>query len=670
MVSPLPRVAVLLLAAATLKCATPAAHEREQDNIATKQDDAVPNKKEGNNSSKSAQKPDSRSTPERAAIDARHRWKTGDLFASDAAWDKERAAVVAGFKQITDCKGKLKRGKKMVKTCLERLFALRMRLDRLANYAHRLHDQDTRVPKYQGMKQVTEKVATDFLEATSFLQPELLALPARSLQEMIKDKPFADYGQYLREMLRVKAHILSPAEEKLLASASLMRDTGYNTYSTFSGADLKFPEITDEKGNKVRLTQSLFTSYRSSEERHVRKEVFERFFGTYKEYRNTLAALLGSQINANIVYARARKYDSALEAALDANNVPTAVYHNMIKAVNQHLPTMHRYLKLRQELLGLKELRYYDMYPPIVKKVEMKYSYAEARSLLARAIAPMGKEYVDALVQGLEPSRGWVDVYPNTGKRSGAYMDGSAYQVHPFVLINYLDNYNSVSTLAHEMGHAMHSHFSNKNQPFPKADYSIFVAEVASTLNEALLMDHMLSKVEDPKERLYLLGQQMEDFRQTVFRQSMFAEFELALYERAEKKEPLTAEAISEIYLKIVRKYYGQAKGMVVVDDLYGMEWAYVPHFYYDFYVFQYVTGMTAATALAEMIRDPKQGQKARDRYINNMLKAGGSDYAVTLLKRAGVDLTTTAPYDVAMGVFSRTLSEAEKLVQQLKRGK
>jgi len=520
------------------------------------------------------------------------------------------------------------------------------------------------------MKQVVEKVNTDFMEVTSFIQPELLTLPAATLQEMTRDRAFVDYSQYLREMARVKRHILSLPEEKLLASASLMRDTGYNAYSTFSGADLKFPTIKDEAGQPVQLTQSLFTRYRGNENRGVRKATFEAFFSTYGAYRSTLASLLSSQINANIVYANARKYRSALEAALDANNVPTAVYHNMITAVNKHLPALHRYLKLRQTLLGLPDLQYHDMYPPIVKQVEMKYSYEEARQLLARALEPMGKDYVDGLVRGLDPSSGWVDVYPNQGKRSGAYMDGSAYQVHPFVLVNFLDNYNSVSTLAHEMGHAMHSHYSNKNQPFAKADYSIFVAEVASTLNEALLMRHMLSRVEDPKQRLYLLGEQMEDFRQTVFRQAMFSEFELALYQRAEQKESLTAEAISKIYLDIVRKYYGHDKGVVQVDELYGMEWAYVPHFYYNFYVFQYVTGMTAATALAETIGDPRKQDKARQRYVDNMLKAGASDYPIVLLKRAGVDLTTTAPYDVAMGVFSRTLAEAEKLVQQLAKSK
>jgi oligoendopeptidase F len=608
----------------------------------------------------------STSTPERKDIDSRFKWNTIHLFTSDAAWQKERKALTSSFAEISKCKGKLKRGKRMVLSCLQQIFQTRKRLHMLLNYAHRKHDQDTRQAKYQGYKQVIDKLATEYSEVTSFVEPELLALPENKLRAMIKDKTLADYNQYLREMLRLKPHILSPAEEKLLASTSLMREAGYNTYSTFSGADLTFPSVTDEGGTAVQLSQALFTRLRTSPDRKVRKATFDAFFGTYQKYKNTLASLLSSQINANIVYAKARKYRSALEASLDANNIPTAVYHNMVKTINAHLPVLHRYLKLRQKLLGLKDLRYYDMYPSIVKKVELTYSYDEGRALVAEAIKPMGEEYVKAMIQSLDPQNGWVDVYPNKGKRSGAYMDGSAYEVHPFVLCNYLDNYNSVSTLAHEMGHAMHSHFSNKHQPFPKADYSIFLAEVASTLNEALLMNHMLTKIEDPQKRLYLLGEKLENFRQTIFRQSMFAEFELALYQRAEKKEALTADQISKIYLEIVRRYYGHEDKVVLVDDLYGMEWAYVPHFYYNYYVFQYVTGLTAATALAQMILS--EGDKATNRYTKHLLKAGASDYSITLLKKAGVNLTTTKPYEIAMADFKRTLEQAEALVRDLKK--
>ena len=605
-------------------------------------------------------------TPQRSEIPDKYKWDTRHLYTSDAAWETERKKLLASLKKISACKGTFKKSKKKVLACLKLLFATHQQLARLSNYAHRKYDQDTRVGTYQGLKAVIEKTGTEFLEVSSFVQPELLSLPVKTLRRMIKDKSFGLYDQYLEEILRLKPHILSPREESLLASASMMRDTGYTVYSSFSAADLKFPSITDERGRKAQLTQSLFARYRASGDRKVRKAAFDTFFGTYASYKNTLASLLSSQVNSNITYAKARRYGSALEAALDANNVPTSVYHNMIKAVNKYLPLLHRYLKLRKKLLGLRQLRYYDMYPSIIKKVDIKYSYEEGNKLIVDSLAPMGADYVKVLAHGLKPSSGWVDPFPNKGKRSGAYMDGSAYEVHPFVLSNYIQNYSSVSTMAHEMGHALHSYLSNKTQPYAKSDYSIFVAEVASTFNEALLMHHMLRQVRSPQRRLYLLGEQLESFRQTLFRQSMFAEFELAVYQRAERKEALTADEISRIYLKICRRYYGHDKKVVLVDEPYGVEWSYVPHFYYNFYVFQYVTGITAATALAEMVL--KQGDKARDRYLDNLLKAGSSDHSITLLKKAGVDLTTTKPYDLAMGVFERSLDEAEKLVAQIKK--
>jgi oligoendopeptidase F len=602
-------------------------------------------------------------TPERKDIPKAHTWNTTHLYPSDAAWDKDRKGLSGLFKSVAELKGKLSGGPAVVKTCLDRYFETRKRLGRLISYAHRCYDQDTRVAKYQGMKEVIEKIATDFSSTSAFIQPELLALPVETLKGLIAEKSFAPYNQFLRDILRLKPHILSPAEESLLAASSLMRDTGYNVYSSFTGADLKFPTIKDENGKPVQLTQALFARYRASRDRGVRKAAFDALFQTFGSYQNTFATLLSSQVSANIVYAKARKYKTALDGALDANAIPTSVYHNMVKAVNKHLPTLHRYLKVRQKLLGLKELRYYDMYPPMVAKVDLKYPYEDAAKLLTAAMAPLGSDYVAALGKGLDPASGWIDPFPNKGKRSGAYMDGSAYDVHPYVLGNYLGEYNSLSMLAHEMGHAMHSYLTNRAQPYSKSDYSIFVAEVASTLNEALLMRKMLATVKDPKQKLFLLTEQLEGFRQTLFRQAMFSEFELALYSRAERKEPLTSDAISKTYLGLLRKYYGHEKGIVKVDELYAMEWAYIPHFYYDYYVFQYVTGITAATALSELIA--KQGEKAASRYLKNLLQAGSSDYPIQLLKRAGVDLTTTKPYDTAMAVFERALGEIEALAKK-----
>jgi oligoendopeptidase F len=476
---------------------------------------------------------------------------------------------------------------------------------------------------------------------------------------MIKDPRFAEFDRYLRELLRQKRHVLSPAEEALLARTSLMHDSGHNAYATFSAADLRFPSIRRGKGKPLELTQSLFSRYRASPRRKLRRAAFDTFFGTYAGYRNTLAALLSAQVNANLVQAQARRYRDALEAALDPDDIPVSVYHSLIKAANKHLPKLHRYLELRRRLLGLKRLRYYDLYVPMVEAVRFKIPYEKGCRLLLEAMAPMGPAYVEALAHGLAPESGWVDPFPNAGKRSGAYMEGSAYDVHPYVLGNYLDDYNSLSMIAHEMGHAIHSHLSNAHQPYPKADYSIFVAEVASTLNEALLAEDLGRRLQGKKRR-FLLGEQLESFRQTFFRQALFAEFELEIYRIAQRNEALTADRLTETYLGIARRYYGHDQGVVEIDDAYGVEWAYIPHFYFNFYVFQYATGITAATALCQMIT-ADSGTGARQRYIDNLLKAGCARSPITILKRAGVDLDTAKPYDLAMSAFDRTIDRLER---------
>lgn len=603
-----------------------------------------------------------RAMVERDRIPQEQKWRTTDLFASDEAWDKERKSLLRAFPALAAFRGTLKKGgKKVIKTCLDKATALRKRLARLSSYAARKNDEDTSVAKYQALREVVEKLSSELASVGAFIEPELLSLSAKALRELAADPLLVDYAYALREILRRKPHILGAKEEALLAQTSLMRDAGHSAYSAFCGAELPFSEIDDERGKKVRLSQALFSRYRSSADRKVRKAAFDSFFGTFGSYKSTLASLLSAQVNANIVFARARNYETALEAALDPDDLPVAVYHNMIGALNKHLPVLHRYLKLRQRLLGLKELRYYDLYPPIVEAAKLRYPYAKAGETLMAALEPMGPRYLAALGKGLAPGSGWIDPFPNKGKRSGAYMDGSAYDVHPYVLGNYLDDYNSLSMLAHEMGHAMHSYFSNQTQPFAKSDYSIFVAEVASTLNEALLADYAISREKNKKKKLYLLGEQLEGFRQTMFRQSMFAEFELAMYTRAEAGEALNAEALTALYLDVARRYYGHDAGVVTVDERYGVEWAYIPHFYYNYYVFQYVTGITAATALAESIRE--QGAPARDRYIKELLCAGGSDAPIDILTRAGVDLTDSAPYEIALRVFERTIDEAEALL-------
>ncbi|MFH1132530.1 MAG: oligoendopeptidase F, partial [Pseudomonadota bacterium] len=608
---------------------------------------------------------DASSIQERSKIQAKYKWKTSHLYPNDQTWEKYRAKLVAAFSEIAKCKGTLKQGPKMVRICLDRVFDADKRLARLMVYANIKHDQDTLDTKYQGLKAIIEKIGTDFESATSFLRPEFLALPTKTIRAMIDDPRLSDYDQYLREILHSQPHVLSQQEEELLANVSLLKLAGYNIYSAFSASELEFPTVTDAKGNKIKLSQAVFVQHRISPNRAFRKTVFDAFFGTYEKYKSTFAQMLSAQVNANVVYARARKYESALDAALNPYDISPSVYHQMIKSINKHLPLLHRYLKLRQKLLGIKNLRYYDLYPSIVKDVNLKFPYEQAPALVAEAAAPMGNTYTEALTKAMSAKSGWVDVYPNKGKRSGAYMSGDAYDVHPYVLCNYVNNYTSLSTLAHEMGHAMHSYFSGKKQPYSKSDYPIFVAEVASTVNEAFLLKYLLKEEKDPQKQLFLLGQRLESFRTTIFRQAMFAEFELAIYRMAEANKPLTAEALSNVYLDLLHRYYGQNKKVVQIDKLFGIEWAYIPHFYYNYYVYQYVTGMTAATAIASKIlaeEDP-----ARTRYFDHLISAGGSDFPISLLKNAGVDLTTTEPYDIAMKEFETTLNDAEQLAAKLK---
>ncbi|MCB9554492.1 MAG: oligoendopeptidase F [Deltaproteobacteria bacterium] len=607
----------------------------------------------------------SEKTPERGKVDQRYQWKTEHVFKTDAAWERAKSTFVAMLPRLERCRGQLKSGEaKTFKRCLDQIFAQRKALALLDTYARRKHDQDTRVTKYAGYKELMDQVAAKYAAATAYVKPEILSLPKARLEALVKDKLLGDYDQYLRELLRKKPHVLSGQEEALLAKTEPARSAGYNIYSTFSAAELRFPEVKVGDGSKVRLTQALYGRYRASSNRDVRKRVFDAFFGTYKKYRRTMAQMLSAQVQANITTAKIRRHKSALAAALNDDNVPIAVYDRMVAQTNRYLPLLHRYLKLRKRLLKVDQLRYYDMYPPMLDKVELKYPYEKSRQVIAEALAPLGTTYVEILKRGLDPANGWIDVYPNQGKRSGAYMDGDAYDVHPFVLCNHLDTYDSLSTLAHEMGHAVHSWLSNRHQPYPKAGYPIFVAELASTANEALLIEYLLAKERDPKRRLFFLGERLEGFRTTFFRQAMFAEFERAIYKHAEADKPLTADAISKIYAELLKRYYGDNKSVVKIDELYAMEWAYVPHFYYNFYVFQYATGITAATAIAEKIRN--EGTAAAERYLNAVIKAGGSAYPLDMLKRAGVDLTTAGPYDVSMGVFKRSLVEAEQLVKKL----
>jgi oligoendopeptidase F len=511
------------------------------------------------------------------------------------------------------------------------------------------------------MKAFTEDLGVKFAAAVSFLRPELLALGEAKVKGFIKaDKRLEPYGPWLDDILRYAPHTLSAPEEKVSAEAAIMAEGASNAYNTFTNADLPYPEVALKSGEKVRLDASAYTRHRAAADRDDRKLVFKTFWTRYKEFERTLGATLDANVKTHIFSKNVRKYGSCLEAALFNSNVPTTVYTRLIKDVHANLPTLHRYLKLRKKMMGLKELGYEDLYAPIVKEVDLKYTPEQAMDLVVEAVAPLGPAYVADLKKSYD-SR-WVDFMPTPGKRSGAYSTG-VYGVHPYQLQNFTGLYDEVSTLAHESGHSMHTYLSDKNQPYPTHDYKIFVAEVASTLNENLLLRHMLSQTKDRDTRLFLLGNHLEGLRTTLFRQTLFAEFELKIHEMAEKGEPLVGEKLTELYRGLLKKYYGDAKGVCKIDDLYGIEWAYIPHFYYNFYVYQYATSITAAAQLAADIRADKTS-KSRDAYLK-MLSAGSSKYPIDLLKDAGVDMTTSKPFKAAIKEMNATMDEMEKLLTQ-----
>ncbi len=589
----------------------------------------------------------------------RYTWNLGDLYPSPQAFDEARAGFAKRLPELEAYRGKLGGSAATMKAALDAYFGLRKELGRIGSYASMRSDEDTRVPEAMGARQEVQQLAAEFASRSSWIAPEVLALPAGTVARFLKeDAGLAPYRFFLEDIERTRAHTLSQPEEKLLAEAGLVTPAPSTIYGVFSSAEMPFPQVTLSDGKKVRLDQAGYAKYRALPERADRILVFNEFWKTYKEFERTFGAALDAQAKSDLFYARARNYPSCLAAALDASNVPEAVYRTLIAETNHALPTLQRAFKLRARLLGISDLAYYDIYPPLVKHVDISFPVEKGEQLVLEALAPLGKDYVDAVRHGFE-SR-WMDVYPHTGKRSGAYSNGSAYDVHPYVLMNYDDDYESVSTIAHEWGHAMHSFLANRVQPYPTADYPIFVAEVASTFNEALLLRRMLSQAASDDERLFLLGNYLENLRGTYFRQAMFAEFELAIHEKAERGEALTGAKLTAMYGELLRRYHGSAQGVVKIPDEYTVEWAYIPHFYYNFYVYQYATSLAASAQLAREVLDGLPG--ASDRYLG-LLKAGGSRYPYDLLKEAGVDLASPAPYRALEAQMNWAMDEIEKIV-------
>lgn len=587
-----------------------------------------------------------------------------DLYASDQAWNEAKEELSDRFDEVTKYQGKLTSSASELLACMEFDSEISKEFGRLHSYAAMKSDEDTRDSKYMAMRQEMQQLGTDYNSKAAFIISEIAQLDQSQIDTFMRREPgLKIFKMAIHDVLRMKAHTLSEKEEKILAEAGLMASGPSSIYSVFSNAELPYPEIKLSDGTMAKLTKAGYTQYRAVPNRADREAVFDAFWGTFDKFKATFGTQLYANVKKNMFYARTRSYESSLHSALDKNNIPTEVYLALIENVAGNLDSFHRYLKLKRRMLGVEQLKYSDIYAPVVKGVDLKYTYEEGKELVLDAIKPLGTDYRRVVAQAFEER--WIDIYPSPEKSSGAYSNGSAYDAHPYILLNYNDQYQDVSTLAHELGHTMQSYYSNKTQPFATADYSIFVAEVASTFNEALLIHKMLEEIKDDDARLSLLMSYLDGLKGTVFRQTQFAEFELRMHEKAERGEPLTGDALTELYGGILKKYYGHDQGICHIDDLYTVEWAYIPHFYYDFYVYQYSTSFTASTALAEKVLAKEKG--AVEKYLE-FLSAGGSDYPIALLKKAGVDMTSAEPFDKTMAAMNRTMDEIETILK--KKGK
>ncbi len=596
---------------------------------------------------------------ERSSVPDRYKWDLSQIYPSDQAWRAAKEKLASDIPSIRAFKGTLGSSAQKLADALELVSRLSKEFSRIYVYASMMSDQDTRVSLYQGMQQEMTQLGATFGAETSFIEPEILKIEAAKIDSFIGSEPrLKVYTFYLHDILRRRAHTLSDSEEKILASSSVVSSAPSDTFGILSDADFPYPTITLSDGKSVKLDSAGFNLYRQVPNRADREKVMSSFFGSLGSFRGTFGSTLNGQVQSDVFYAKTRNYSNALERSLDAANIPTSVYMRLIDGVNRGLPTFHRYLNLRKRMMGVPELHYYDLYAPLVASVDLTYTAEEAEKHVMAALTPLGSDYAAAAHRAFNER--WIDLYPNPGKRSGAYSNGGAYDVHPYMLINYNGKYNDVSTLAHELGHTMQSYLSNKTQPYPLADYPIFVAEVASTFNEALLIDYMLKTITDDKTKLSLLGNYLEGIKGTVFRQTQFAEFELRAHEMAEKGEPLTGDALSKLYAEITKKYYGHDKGVCIVDDYIQHEWSFIPHFYRNFYVFQYATSFTASAALSEKVLagDPA----ATKRYLT-FLSAGGSKYPIDLLKDAGVDMTTDEPLNLTLQKMNRVMDEMEKIL-------
>ncbi|MCA1034312.1 oligoendopeptidase F [Bacillus infantis] len=598
--------------------------------------------------------------PSRIEIKPEDTWRLEDIFSTDDAWEKEFQEVKQLLPDAGGFQGKLGDSADKLYEALQYQDHLLERLGRLYSYAHMRYDQDTTNSFYQGLDDRIKNLYSQAASSLAYIVPEILAIDEEKISSFLDEKEeLRLYKHSLEEINLQRPHVLSAEAEALLAQASEVLDAPGNTFGMLNNADLEFPSIKDENGEEVEVTHGRYIRFLESDDQRVRRDAFKAVYDTYGKFKNTFSSTLSSNVKKDNFYARVRNYDSARHAALSDNNIPESVYENLVNTVNDNLHLLHRYIKLRKEVLGLEKLHMYDLFTPLVKDVKMEIPYDEAKDYVLKGLEPLGEEYLSVLKEGFENR--WVDVHENKGKRSGAYSSG-AYGTNPYILMNWQDNVNNLFTLAHEFGHSVHSYYTRKTQPYPYGNYSIFVAEVASTCNEALLNDYLLKTIDDDQKRLYLLNHYLEGFRGTVFRQTMFAEFEHQIHQKAQNNEALTAEALTQDYYELNKKYFGEED--IIIDEEIGLEWSRIPHFYYNYYVYQYATGFSAATALSKQILE--EGEPAVERYIN-FLKAGSSDYPIEVLKKAGVDMTSPAPIADACKVFEEKLNEMEELLNRVK---
>ena len=623
--------------------------------------------------------------PKRSEIDNQYKWDLTDMYETTELWEADYTKIHSLLQKLADYSGTFPDTAKL-HACLTLHAEISMISEKLFCYARMHRDEDNSVALYQGLTDRASVLLSEIAAASAFIEPEILELNDALLKELIahgntcnashdssrngnyhdtcddarndtcrsKHPDFSVFAHFLDNLLRIKQHTLTAPEEKIIAMTTEFSDTPGETFSMLNNADIKFPTIQDENGNDVELTKGRYIQFLESKDRTVRQSAFSAMYDTYSAYKNTLASMLSSNVKTNSFYAKVKKYPSVIESSLNADNVSVCVYDNLIKAVRNALPSLHKYFALRKKALGLDELHLYDMNVPFIDITEKKYTYEEAQQIVLDALQPLGTQYIPDLKHAF--SSGWIDVYENQGKTSGAYSWG-AYMAHPYVLLNFQGTLNDVFTLAHEMGHALHSYYTNNAQHYVNSHYKIFVAEVASTVDELLLMDYFLKKATNPKEKAYFLSKYIDDYRATVFRQVMFAEFEKNIHAAYESGEPLTCDHFCETYYTLNQTYYGKD---VAIDDAIAMEWARIPHFYSSFYVYKYATGFSAAAAISDAIR--KHTPNAVENYMD-FLQSGGSDYPIDLLKKTGVDLSTPAPIESALHVFDDLVSQLETLL-------